>query len=111
MTDPREIFRSLPFPFENDQFPQGLGGVVQNTVLSGLEPAREVVHTEAGEWLVGDGVNDPNLPGACTVTHLAHAIERNGAIAELATMPPGFMARRTGPGSEWRTEPLEWLDD
>jgi hypothetical protein len=85
--------------------------VVQLTVLNGLEPAREVVHSEDGSWLIGDGVNDPNLPGACAVTHISHAIAGNGAIAELATMPPGHMARRDEPGSEWRTEPLAWLDD
>jgi len=111
VTDAPEIFRQLPFPFEGATFPRSLGAVVQHTVLSGLEPAREVVHAEDGSWLVGDGVNDPNLPGASTVTHISHAIERNSSIAELATMPPGHMARRSGPVAEWRTEPLVWLDE
>ena len=106
-----EVFRHLPFPFERDEFPANLGAVVQLTVLNGDEPAREVVHSQDGSWLVGDGVNDPNLDDACTVTHIWHAIERNSSIQELATMPPGTMARRTGPGAEWRTEPLAWLDD
>ena len=111
MADEREIVRQLPFPFEGGAFPQSLGAVVQNTVLSGDEPAREVVHAEDGSWLVGDGVNDPNLAGASTVTHLSHAIERNSSIASLVAMPAGHMARRSGPGSEWRIDPLAWLDD
>lgn len=111
MTEPAEVFRHLPFPFTGDRFPESLGAVVQLTVLHGLEPAREVVHADDGSWLVSDGVNDPNAEGACIVTHIWHAIEHNSAIAELATMPRGTMARRNGPGAEWRTEPLQWLDE
>ena len=110
MTEPREMFRQLPFPFPDDVFPDDLGAVVQLTVLHGLEPAREVVHAEDGSWLIGDGVNDPNVEGACTVTHVRHVIERNSSIAALATLPPGHMARRDGPNSEWHTSPLTWLD-
>jgi hypothetical protein len=109
--EPTEIFRTLPFPFADGRFPDALGAVVQLTVLHGLEPAREVVHGHDGSWLVGDGVNDPNADGACAVTHIWHAIERNSAIAELAVLPAGTMARRDGPGSEWRSEPLVWRDD
>jgi len=111
VTDSQEIFRHMEFPFSDERFPEALGAVVQLTVLDGLEPAREVVHAEDGSWLVGDGVNDPNVAGASTVTHIWHAIGRNSSIAELATMPPGTMARRDGPGAEWRTEPLAWRED
>lgn len=111
VSEPAEVFRRLPFPFEGGVFPEALGAVVQLTVLHGIEPAREVVHAHDGSWLVGDGVNDPNVDGACTVTHIWHAIERNSSIGELATMAPGTMARRDGPGSEWRTEPLAWRED
>jgi hypothetical protein len=38
---------------------------------------------------VGDGVNDPNLPGASIVTHVAHTVERNSSITELGNMPSG----------------------
>jgi hypothetical protein len=111
VTEPAEVFRQLPFPFADGRFPDALGAVVQLTVLHGLEPAREVIHAADGSWLVGDGVTDPNVEGACTVTHIWHAIEQNSSITELATMPPGTLARRNGPGAEWRTEPLQWLDD
>lgn len=103
-----EMFRHLPFPFEGDVFPPSLGAVVQLTVLHGDEPAREVIHAEDGSWLVGDGVNDPNVPGAAVATHMAHAIERNSSIAELAVMPAGHIASREGPGEAWVIAPHDW---
>lgn len=105
------MFRRLPFPFEGDSFPAQLGAVVQRTVLDGHEPAREVVHAPDGSWAVGDGVHDPNLPGASVATHIWHAVERNSSVAQLATMPPGHVAERTGPGSPWQVNVLEGWDD
>lgn len=107
----REMFRHLPFPFENERFPIELGAVVQKSVLTGEQPAREVIHAPDGSWLVGDGVNDPNLPGASVATHLAHAIERNSSIAELGGMPPGRIAQRSEPGEAWTICVLEGWDD
>jgi hypothetical protein len=109
--DRREMFQRLPFPFDGDEFPAALGAVVQRTVLSGSELAREVIHTPDGFWLVGDGVSDPNLPGASVATHIWHAIEHNSSVRSLASMPPGRIAKREGPGREWQILPLEGLDD
>src|SRR5665648_1232318 len=78
------MFQHLPFPFEDGQFPSALGAVVQKTVLSGQRPAREVIHAPDGSWLVGDGVNDPNLPGASIATHIAHAIQRNLSLIHIS---------------------------
>lgn len=64
------MFQRLPFPFDGDEFPAALGAIIQRTVLDGSEPAREVIHTPDGSWLVGDGINDPNQPGASVATHL-----------------------------------------
>jgi hypothetical protein len=50
-SDRREVFRNLPFPFPNDQFPSDLGAVIQRTVFDGDEPAREVIHNAANHWL------------------------------------------------------------
>ena len=41
------MFQHLPFPFEGGRFPSSLGAVVQRTVLSGEQPAREVVEANA----------------------------------------------------------------
>ncbi len=106
-----EMFRYLPFPFDDDEFPPQLGAIVQRTVLDGSEPAREVIHAPDGSWLVGDGLNDPNLPGASVATHLSHAIQRNSSIAALASMTPGHIAERRGPGDPWRVLLLEGWDD
>jgi hypothetical protein len=107
-----EMFRYLPFPFSDGRFPDSLGAMVQGTVLSGECPAREVAHTPDGSWLIGDGVNDPNLPGASTATHIWHAIATNSSIANLATMPPGHIAQRPGPGQPWTINILEaWADE
>lgn len=105
------MFRNLPFPFERNEFPAELGAVVQQTVLQGDEPAREVIHADDGAWLIGDGVNDPNLPGASRATHIWHAIQRNSSIAQLATMPPGHIALRSGPGDPWRITRHEWANE
>ena len=107
------MFQHLPFPFEGGRFPDSLGAVVQRTVLSGEQPAREVVHAPDGSWLVGDGLHDPNVPGASVATHLAHAYaaEWNHTVAELATMPPGHLAQRSGPGDPWVVKVLVGWDD
>ena len=108
MDDGSEVVRHLPFPFDGDVFPSNLGAVIQLTVLRGEQPAREVVHAEDGSWLVGDGINDPNEPGAMIVGHIAHAIERNSSLAELASMPAAHIATRSDPGSAWVIEPHSW---
>lgn len=105
-----EMFQHLPFPFPDSTFPRQLGAVVQRTVLRGEEPAREVVHATDGSWLVGDGVNDPNEPGACVASHIWHAIDRNSSMVELADMPPGHIATRLTPGDSWLVSPHHWPD-
>ncbi len=105
-----EMLQRLPFPFLDERFPESLGAVVQRTVLSGEYPAREVVHAPDGSWLIGEGVNDPNLPGASIATHIWHVISTNSSIASLATMPPGHIAQRPGPGQHWTITVLEGWD-
>lgn len=105
-----EMFRQLPFPFEGDAFPAELGVVVQKTVLSGELAALEVTHTSDNSWLVGDGVNDPNEPGACIATHISHVIESNSSIAALASLPLGYTATREAARAEWMASPHVWPD-
>lgn len=109
--EPSEIHRSRPFPFPDGRFPDDLGAVIQKTVLTGEMPALEVVHAPDGSWAVSDGVNDPNLPGVCEVGHIDHVVSWNSSVAGLATMPPGHIAQRTGPGEPWRIKILEGWDD
>ncbi len=104
------MFQFLPFPFDGGVFPKQLGAVIQRTVLRGDEPAREVVHADDGSWLVGDGVNDPNEPGASTASHIWHAIEQNSSMVELANMPPGHIAKRSGPSDPWLVAAHHWND-
>ena len=106
-----EIFQRLPFPYEGGRFPSNLGAVVQRTVLAGDLPALEVVHTPDGSWAIGDGVNDPNLPGAVEIAHIQHAVALDTSIADLATMPPGHIAERGGRGEPWEIKVLVGWDD
>lgn len=106
-----EIFQRLPFPYEGGRFPSHLGAFVQRTVLAGELPAREVIHTPDGCWAIGDGVNDPNLPGASEIAHIRHAVTLNSSLADLATMPPGHIAERGGPGEPWEITVLAGWDE
>ncbi len=110
-SDPREMFRHLPFPFQDGRFPLQLGAVVQTTVADGKEPAREVIHSEDNSWLVGDGINDPNLPDASTVLHLHHVLRADPTLEALATLPLNHIATRAGPGHPWTIAKNKWLDD
>jgi hypothetical protein len=111
MLDSREMFQHLPFPFPDGVCPSQLGAVVQRTVLRGDEPAREVIHTADGSWLISDGVNDPNQPGAVVATHISHAIKHSSSIASLADMPPGQITTRRGPGQPWIVDQHHWPED
>ena len=106
--DSREMFQHLPFPFPDGRFPSQLGAVVQLSVLEGREPARLVLHSEDNSWAVGDGINDPNVAGASVATHFSHALRRNSALAELASLPAGHQATRDGPGHPWVITPADW---
>jgi hypothetical protein len=96
-----DMLRSMPFPFPDGRFPDALGAVVQRTVLDGEEPARIVIHDADGDWAVGDGVNDPNEPGASIATHMHHVVARDPSVAELATMALGHVAERAASGDPW----------
>ena len=56
-----------------------------------------VIHTDDGSWLVGDGVKDPNLPGAVVVSGMIHVVEQDPSLAELAALPPGRIAEHDCP--------------
>jgi hypothetical protein len=107
---PHELFRQVEFPFSDGRFPPHLGAVVQRTVLEGAEPAREVVHTQDNSWLVGDGVSDPNVPGAVVVAGISHIADADSSVAELATLAVGSIAVRAEPGLPWIINHHGWLE-
>ena len=110
-TSGREVTRYVAWPFPDGHFPGNLGAVIQRTVLRGELPARLVVHSSENDWCVGDGVNDPNAPDACVVAHIGHVVARNSSVAELASLPPGWEARRDGPGQPWQLSEHEYRDE
>ena len=105
---PAEMRQHVPFPFPDQRLRVELGAVVQETVLGGQLPARLVVHTDDNNWMVGDGVNDPNESGACIATHMSHVVARDGSVAALSALPLGHQAERPGLGQPWIISRFEW---
>jgi len=106
-----EILRDVEFPFPDGVFPRLLAAVVQKTVLDGLEPARLVVHDDENDWLIGDGVGNPNLDAACVISHIVHVADADPTVAALASLPLGFAATRPDIETAWEIAPHEWAPD
>jgi hypothetical protein len=106
-----EMDQFVDFPFPDNRFPSRLGAVIQRTVLGGRLPARYVAHTDDNSWLVSDSITDPNEKGASVAAHIRHVVDRDPSIEQLATMPPGFHARRASIEQPWEIEPFVWLSD
>lgn len=87
-----------------------VAAVVQRTVMSGELPALIVVHDDEGDWLIGDGVNDPNEDGACGVYHLSHVITLDESLAEVMKIPIGHAAMRESASTPWEISPWEYGD-
>lgn len=105
-----DMTRRAPWPFPEDRFPDDLGAVVQRTVLDGELPALFVAHAADGDWMVGDGVNDPNLPSATVATHVRHVVTRDPSVGALATLPPGKRADRQSPAHPWVVSDFTYED-
>lgn len=106
-----EVFRDIPWPFPDGRFPADLGAVIQLTVLNGELPACVVVHCSDNSWLVGDGVNDPNVEGGVIVACMTHVAELNSSVNELVSLPPGWEAVRAGPGQAWVRHSHQFPDE
>lgn len=104
----QEMFRYLPWPFENNTFPPALGAVVMRTVLEGARPALQVLHDPEGGWAVADGEGDPSAPGACIATHIWHVVSADPSLAPLAAMPPGTQADRQSIQDPWEFQGFSW---
>ena len=77
-------------------------------MLDGSEPAGEVIHDEDNNWLVGDGVTDPDLPRAAVASHIWPVIERNSSVADLTTLPLGHIATGQGQANLGRSAAHEY---
>jgi hypothetical protein len=82
-------------------FPGDLGAVIRRTVLSGELPAWLVIHDDENDWCVGDDANDPDVLGTSVIAHMTHVFARDPSVSELASLPPGWAAARTGTGQPW----------
>ena len=98
--EPSDELREYPWPFEDEQFPPDLGVVAMRTVLDGDMPVLQVIHAPDDWWGFADGVNSPNGDASQGV-HIAHVLDRDPALSELATLPPGFQADRDDDSSPW----------
>ena len=103
-----EMFQSRPWPFRGNRFPADLGAIVMKTVLDDGYQVLQVVHFSDNSWAVADGVNDPNLPGACIATHLKHVLDLDPSIEDLASLPIGHQANRSAVGELWVVEPFSF---
>ena len=106
-----DMRRRVPWPFPDGEFPEDLGAVVQRTVLDGKLPALLVAHSAEGDWMVGDGVNDPSEPGATVATHMQHVVELDPSIGPLADLPPGRRADREDAGQPWVETDFRYEDE
>ncbi|RFC77323.1 hypothetical protein [Streptomyces sp. AcE210] len=69
-----------------------------------------VIHDDEDDWLVSDGVHDPN-GGASSVLHLQHVVDSDPSLAQLATMPPGYVTWRSTAIDAWVIEEWTYPDD
>lgn len=92
-------------------FPDDLAACVYNTVASGERPALVVVHDPEGDWIIGDGSDDPLDPDTATLVHIQHVVDADSAVTELAAMPPGKLAWRNQPTDPWTIEDFAYPDE
>ena len=90
------------WPFPDD--PPNVAVITTRGILDGTDwIARASLDAEEGDWqFVGPG-------GARTdealVVALRRVLERDASSAELADLPPGWMAWRDGPEAPWQRGP------
>ncbi|GAD83570.1 hypothetical protein NCAST_20_01380 [Nocardia asteroides NBRC 15531] len=92
-------------------FPEDLAACVYNTVASGERPALVVVHDADGDWIIGDGSDEPLDPATASLLHIQHVLDNDSAVAELAALPPGKIAWRDQPADPWTIEDFAYPDE
>ncbi|MGC0334584.1 hypothetical protein RKD23_007574 [Streptomyces sp. SAI-170] len=101
----------VTWPFTDGTFPQHLLAIVQRTVADGSRPALMVIHDDEQDWLLADGLHDPNADGASIVCHLDHVLGLDPSVAALASLPPGHIAERVCLDEPWSIRSWSYEDE
>ncbi|MEV7386988.1 hypothetical protein [Streptomyces sp. NPDC091215] len=101
----------VTWPFTDGAFPQDLPAIVQRTVVDGSHPALMVIHDHERDWLLADGLHDPNADGASIVCHLDHVLSLDPSVAALASLPPGHIAERVSRDEPWSIRSWTYEDE
>ncbi|MEU6851388.1 hypothetical protein ABZ901_15860 [Actinacidiphila alni] len=101
----------MTWPFADGTFPQGLLAIVQRTVADGSHPALMVIHDDEQDWLLADGLHDPNADGASIVCHLDHVVSLDPSLAALGSLPPGHIAERVSRDDPWSIRSWTYEDE
>ncbi|MGW3107829.1 hypothetical protein [Streptomyces sp. N50] len=101
----------ITWPFPAGVFPAGLLAVVQRTVVDAEFPALTVIHDDEDDWLLCDGLHDPNADGASIVAHMDHVLTQDPSLIELADMPPGHVAERSSGETPWEIRSWAYPSD
>ena len=60
---------------------------------------------------IGDGIGDPNVPGASTIAHIWHIVGKDPTLERLAGLPLGQVAQRNDVGGPWRISRHQWAEE
>jgi len=86
------------WPFSD---PPNVAVFVLKRILDGTMPILRVCHDDDdGGWQFLDG--GPATNDQAMLVSLRHMLNHDPSIAELADLPCGWDATRTGPGNPWR---------
>lgn len=94
------------------RFPVGPNTAVFTTsfVLDG-KPVTYVSHDVDGDWQFFSDDEAPNYEAVAKIVGLGQMLEFDPTLVGLATMPPGFGARRGAVGEQWKGFKLEDSDE
>ncbi|MEU8265027.1 hypothetical protein AB0C02_31010 [Micromonospora sp. NPDC048999] len=97
--------------FRRSRFPGDRSAIAMHTVIRGELPALVVARSDDDLWLVGDGINEPDSAEIMDLVHLAHLVELDRTLLELADLERAQQADRETLGSPWVRSPFQWLDE
>ncbi|MET8581192.1 hypothetical protein ABZX39_09895 [Streptomyces collinus] len=63
-----------------------------------------VIHDDQDDWLLCDGLHDPNADDASIVVHMDHLLTQDPSLVALAGLPPGHCAERSSGEAPWEIQ-------